>query len=402
MTEREFATEIVRKLRESGHQALFAGGCVRDQLLGREPYDFDVATDARPDEVQALFRRTVAVGASFGVIEVLGPKPLKVQVATFRSDDAYIDGRHPVAVHFSSPEDDARRRDFTINGLFFDPVAERVIDFVGGEGDLHDGIIRAIGDPRQRFAEDKLRLLRAVRFAARFQFQIEPATVAAIREMADQITVVSAERIADELRKMLTHEQRANGIHLAVELELSRAIVPEMTNWPGAVRVLAAFAEPVTFPLALAAILHALSPDAVANICDRLRLSNSDKERIGWLVRHQAALVEATKLPKSAIKPFLAHDGIDELLALHRALARAAQLSEQHVDFCEQCLRDWPPEVIDPPSLITGDDLRALGLTPGPKFKELLDAVRRAQLDEEINTQDQGIELVHDLLKGNT
>jgi poly(A) polymerase len=152
----------------------------------------------------------------------------------------------------------------------------------------------------------------------------------------------------------------------------------------------------------LAAILHALSPDAVANICDRLRLSNSDKERIGWLVRHQAALVEATKLPKSAIKPFLAHDGIDELLALHRALARAAQLSEQHVDFCEQCLRDWPPEVIDPPSLITGDDLRALGLTPGPKFKELLDAVRRAQLDEEINTQDQGIELVHDLLKGNT
>jgi poly(A) polymerase len=323
-------------------------------------------------------------------------------VATFRSDDAYIVGRHPVAVHFSSPEDDARRRDFTINGLFFDPVAERVIDFVGGEGDLHDGIIRAIGDPRQRFAEDKLRLLRAVRFAARFQFQIEPATVAAIREMADQITVVSAERIADELRKMLTHEQRANGIHLAVELELSRAIVPEMTNWPGAVRVLAAFAEPVTFPLALAAILHALSPDAVANICDRLRLSNSDKERIGWLVRHQAALVEATKLPKSAIKPFLAHDGIDELLALHRALARAAQLSEQHVDFCEQCLRDWPPEVIDPPSLITGDDLRALGLTPGPKFKELLDAVRRAQLDEEINTQDQGIELVHDLLKGNT
>ena len=400
MTEREFATEIVRKLRDAGRQALFAGGCVRDQLLGLEPHDFDVATDARPDEVQALFRRTVSVGASFGVIEVLGAKPLKVQVATFRSDDAYVDGRHPVAVHFSSPEDDARRRDFTINGLFFDPIAGRVIDFVGGERDLRDGIIRAIGDPRQRFAEDKLRLLRAVRFAARFQFEIEPATAAAIREMADQITVVSAERIADELRKMLIDSHRADGIRLAVESELSRAIAPEVTNWPAALGVLAALAEPVTFPLALAALLHALSPDAVAVICDRLRLSNSDKERIGWLVRHQAALVDATKLPKSVIKPFLAHDGIDELLALHRALARAAQQSEQHVDFCEQCLRDWPPEVIDPPPLITGDDLRGIGLTPGPKFKELLHAVRRAQLDEEIATRDEALPLVTQLLKG--
>jgi poly(A) polymerase len=405
MTEREFATEIVRKLRDTGHQALFAGGCVRDQLLGQEPQDFDVATDARPDEVQSLFRRTIAVGASFGVIEVLGPKPLKVQVATFRSDDAYIDGRRPVAVHFSSPEDDARRRDFTINGLFFDPIAEHAIDFVGGERDVRDGIIRAIGDPQQRFAEDKLRLLRAVRFAARFQFQIEPATAAAIREMADQITVVSAERIAEELRKILTNEQRTKGLKRLEDNQLGPPIFPELFStpdrWRSGVEVVAELAEPVSFALALAALLYTLTPDDAEQVAERLRLSNSEKDRIGWLVNYQTALVDAPTLRKSVLKPILAHAGIRELLALHRARAQAEEgsgTSVAYVDFCEQRLRDWPAEVLNPPSLITGDDLRALDLTPGPKFKELLDAVRRAQLDEEISTRDEATLLVHAIL----
>jgi poly(A) polymerase len=405
MTEREFATEIVRKLRDAGHQALFAGGCVRDQLLGLEPHDFDVATDARPDEVQALFRRTIAVGASFGVIEVLGPKPLKVQVATFRSDDAYVDGRRPVTVHFSSPEEDARRRDFTINGLLFDPIADHVIDFVAGERDLRDGVVRAIGDPRQRFAEDKLRLMRAVRFAARFQFQIEPATAAAIREMADQITVVSAERIAEELRKILTNEQRAKGLKLLEDSLLGRPIFPELflppDRWRSGVDVVAELAEPVSFALALAALLHTLTPDDTERVAERLRLSNVEKDRLVWLIDYQSALIDAPTLRKSVLKPILAHAGVRELLAMHRARAQADEgsgTSIDYADFCDECLRDWPPEALDPPPLITGDDLRALGLTPGPHFKGLLDAVRRAQLDEEIATREQALGLVRSLV----
>jgi poly(A) polymerase len=405
MTEREFATEIVRKLRDAGHQALFAGGCVRDQLLGLEPHDFDVATDARPDEVQALFRRTIAVGASFGVIEVLGPKPLKVQVATFRSDDAYVDGRRPVTVHFSSPEEDARRRDFTINGLLFDPIADHVIDFVAGERDLRDGVVRAIGDPRQRFAEDKLRLMRAVRFAARFQFQIEPATAAAIREMADQITVVSAERIAEELRKILTNEQRAKGLKLLEDSLLGRPIFPELflppDRWRSGVDVVAELAEPVSFALALAALLHTLTPDDTERVAERLRLSNVEKDRLVWLIDYQSALIDAPTLRKSVLKPILAHAGVRELLALHRARAQADErrgTSIDYAEFCDECLRDWPPEALDPAPLITGDDLRALGLTPGPHFKGLLDAVRRAQLDEEIATREQALGLVRSLV----
>src|SRR5437870_9686999 len=221
MTEREFAIDIVRKLRQAGYQALWAGGCVRDELLGLIPKDYDVATNARPEEVRKLFRRTIAVGMSFGVIEVLGPRvedgPLKVQVATFRSDVSYTDGRHPDAVIFSSPEQDALRRDFTINGMFYDPLEGRLIDYVGGEEDLKAKVLRAIGDPATRIAEDKLRMLRAVRLAARFELRIEPATFAAIRAVADQITVVSAERIADELRKLLVDPHRAHGVSLLDE-----------------------------------------------------------------------------------------------------------------------------------------------------------------------------------------
>src|SRR5207249_2596558 len=228
MTEREFAVSVVQRLQEAGFEALWAGGCVRDELLGLSPQDYDVATNATPDQVRHLFRRSIAVGASFGVIEVLGPRanpePLRVEVATFRSDVSYSDGRHPDRVVFSSPREDALRRDFTINGMFFDPVKAELVDYVNGRADLEARILRAIGEPEQRFAEDKLRLLRAVRIAARFNLQIEPLTAAAMKKMASGITVVSAERIAKELRLSLVNPHRVRGMSLLLESGLAAAI----------------------------------------------------------------------------------------------------------------------------------------------------------------------------------
>jgi poly(A) polymerase len=240
-----------------------------------------------------------------------------------------------------------------------------------------------------------------VRFAARFQFQIEPATAAAIRAMADQITIVSAERIAEELRKILINEQRAKGLDLIEQCHLGRPIFPELFSppdrWRYGVKVVSELAEPVSFPLGLAALLHTLSPDEAEAVAERLKLSNAEKERIGWLVDNQSALLDSQTLRKSVLKPILADPGIHELLALHRARAQADErsgTSVPHVEYCEQRLRDWTREVIDPPPLITGDHLRSIGLAPGPRFKELLDAVRRAQLDEEINTHAQAMDLV--------
>jgi len=233
MTERDFDIEVVSRLRAAGYQALWAGGCVRDELLGLVPKDYDVATDARPEDVRRLFPRTVAFGMSFGVVEVLGPRTGSrdktggptVQVATFRSDVSYSDGRHPDAVVFSSAREDALRRDFTINGMFFDPLENRLVDYVGGQEDLRARLLRAIGDPTQRFAEDRLRMLRGVRIATRFDLTIEPATAAAIQRMAAQISAgVSAERIAEELRQLLVSPQRQRGVNLLHELGLAAAI----------------------------------------------------------------------------------------------------------------------------------------------------------------------------------
>ncbi|MBV9123730.1 MAG: CCA tRNA nucleotidyltransferase, partial [Planctomycetes bacterium] len=279
MTEREFALAVVQRLQAAGFQALWAGGCVRDELLGLTPKDYDVATSARPEEVRRLFRRTVEVGISFGVVEVLGPPSssgfLKVQVATFRSDGAYSDARHPDAVVFSSAREDALRRDFTINGMFFDPRTSQVLDFVGGQEDLRAGVLRAIGDPAARFTEDKLRLLRAVRFATRFDLTIEPATRAALQTLAGSILApppVSAERIANELRPLLVHPRRARGVNLLYEVGLVKPLVPELLEmkglpqgppaaptgdlWDHVLRVLELLGPEPSFPLALGALLH--------------------------------------------------------------------------------------------------------------------------------------------------
>jgi poly(A) polymerase len=395
MTEREFATDVVRRLKKAGHEALWAGGCVRDMLLGREPHDFDVATDATPEQVQKLFKRTVAVGASFGVVEVLGPKPHKAQVATFRSDVSYSDGRHPDAVVFSSPEEDARRRDFTINGMFFDPLEDRVIDHVGGRDDLRAGVLRAIGEPTQRFAEDKLRLLRAVRFATRFQLKLDPATADAIRAMANEITVVSAERIAEELRKLLTDPRRAEGVRLMADVDLITPIIPEVAaDVTPTVLVLERLPVVASFPLALAGVLRNAGKSVATKVSQRLKLSNAEREQVEWLVANHDRLGDAPNMRPSVLKPLLAHPSIGELLGLHRAEADA---NVGDVEFCEQKLREWPPEVLNPSPLLTGDDLIELGVERGPAYKRLLDAVRAAQLDEIVTTKAQAIELLQTL-----
>lgn len=446
MTERDFATDVVRTLQGAGFRALWAGGCVRDELLGLTPNDYDVATDARPEQVMRLFRRSIAVGAAFGVIEVIGPRGphrehLTVEVATFRSDGRYLDGRRPESVTFSSPEEDAKRRDFTINGMFFDPIAGTLHDFVGGQADLRAKVLRAIGDPAERFAEDKLRVLRAVRIAARFELDIDPTTLDAAKAIAPEITVVSAERIAEELRKLLTHPHRGRGVRMLHEFELVEPVLPELvptftlpqgppvaptgTLWEHLVRVMEVLVgptwphpEPVSFPLAFAALLHDVGKpatftrtadrytfhrhehvgkDMAERIADRLKLSNVEKVRLTWLVERHQYLADAPTMRASRLKPILVHPGIGELLALHRADAIASGHGLEHVEFCEKVLRETPAEELNPPPLVTGDDLIVMGLKPGREFKTLLDAVREAQLEGRVRTPDEARRLVDEL-----
>lgn len=385
MTEREFAIDVVRRLQGAGFRALWAGGCVRDELLGLEPQDYDVASDATPEQVMAHFRRCVAVGAAFGVVEVLGPRGpngewLKVQVATFRNDGTYTDGRRPDTVTFSSPEEDAQRRDFTINGLFFDPVRNEVIDYVGGQDDLQAKVLRAIGDPVARFSEDKLRILRAVRIAARFELTIDPATRDAATAMAPQIQAVSAERIAEELRKILAHRNRVRGAELLADFDLLTPILPEVQRIDS--KLLAGLSVDAPFPLAFATLLLPVGKAVAGQIARRLKLSNDEKDRIEWLVANHAGLRNASHLRPSERHPLLTHPGIGDLLALMRAEGRFEDAEQ-----CSHLLRTTPREVLDPPPLLTGNDLVAMGWRPGPKFKTILDEIRRKQLDGELTTR---------------
>jgi poly(A) polymerase len=439
MTERDFAIDVVRRLQEAGFQALWAGGCVRDELLGLVPKDYDVATDARPEQVRNLFKRTIAVGASFGVVEVLGPRdspePLKVQIATFRSDVSYSDGRRPDEVVFSSPREDALRRDFTINGMFFDPLKQELIDYVGGQQDLRARVLRAIGEPEVRFTEDKLRLLRGIRLATRFELTIEPATENAIKKMATEINVVSAERIAEELRQLLVHARRSRGLSLMYELGLVAPLLPELLPmkglpqglpsaptgdlWDHVLCVLDQLGPSPSFPLAMGALLHDVGkPRTVGrtperytfyyhehvgarmadDICLRLKLSNEERDRIVWLVEKHQYLCEAKTMRWSRLKPVLGHPGIQELLALHRADATCSGRSMEQVDYCELLLSMWTAEDLKPAPLLTGHDLIKLQLPSGPLYKKLLDAVYEAQLDGTIKTRHEATELVQRLL----
>lgn len=401
--QRDFALAIVKQLRAAGYEALWAGGCVRDQLMGLVPKDFDVATSARPEQVRQIFgeRRTIAVGAAFGVICVLGPKRAgQVEVATFRVDKGYADHRRPSAVEFTTAEADALRRDFTINGLFFDPIEGKVLDYVGGVADLEARVVRAIGDPRARFEEDKLRLLRGVRFAAWFGFELERGTRDAIVEFAPQIMLVSVERIAAEMNLMLVHSTRAVAVASLLELGLLPEILPEtgaMKNRPAAwsetLRVLELLERP-SFALALAALLRAFTaPAAAAAICSRWKLSNADSRRVEWLLANQEALADARHAPWSRLQRLLVERGSEELIQLAEAVRRAKGEGIADLEYCRE-MRALSPDKLNPVPLITGDDLVAHGVAPGKLFQKLLEATRDAQLDGRITSREEALALV--------
>ena len=424
---RDFALEVVLRLRRAGFQALWAGGCVRDLLLGLVPVDYDVATDATPEQVMlSLPFRAITVGISFGVVRIRHPRMhgIEVEVATFRSDSAYVDGRRPAAVVFSSPQLDAARRDFTINGMFMDPESSQVIDYVGGLDDLRNQVLRAIGDPAERFREDKLRLLRAIRFAARFNLEIEPNTWQSLRAMAGEVVVVSPERIAQELRRMLVHENRAQAMNMALDVGLVAAILPPLVDmrglfqgkpvqpegdlWDHTMLVLRLLPVRPSFTLAFAALVHDVgkpftranhhgrtsfhSHDQVGSriadrLCRSLRLSNVERERITWLVAFHQYLGEAKKLREAKLKRVLAQPGIDELLALHRADALASTGDTEHVDYCAYYLENQPAGPINPPPLLTGHDLVRHGLEPGAHFAVILETIREAQLEGRVQSK---------------
>jgi poly(A) polymerase len=383
---------------------------VRDLLLGKVPKDYDVATDARPEAVQQLFgnKRTKAVGAAFGVILVHAPSGLcDVEVATFRAEGPYLDGRRPEHVVFCTPEQDALRRDFTINGMFYDPFAEQVFDYVGGQRDLQGKVIRAIGRPSDRFREDKLRILRGIRFAATMEFELEPSTADAIREMAADVCVVSVERITQEWKRMLTHSNRGMALELARSTGVLPHVFPEARSLldPGASQLwqrslqalkqlnrsvyLSSSTTEMSFELVLATWLcdaPGYLPTVAQVMCKRLRLSNDEAERIVWLRTQSRAVEGARCFTLSRLKRLLAHRFARDLLAQTRATLSARGESLADVEFCEAYIRDTPTDVINPPLLITGDDLIRDGLRPGKSFKTLLDALRDAQLEVQITT----------------
>lgn len=417
--QREFAVEVVRQLREHGFQAYWAGGCVRDHLLGRTPYDYDVATSAHPEEIRGVFkhRKTLSIGAAFGVMTVLGPRKAgQIEVATFRQDVSYSDGRHPDRVEFSSPQEDAQRRDFTINGMFYDPLAEQIIDYVGGEADLRQGLVRAIGDARARFTEDKLRMLRAVRFTAIFGFQLEKETLQAMCEMAPQVTVVSAERIADEMRITLVHAARVRAAQLLYATGLLAAVMPEgaavaeREKWPrdlsaaGAALVGNALAQAPTlalldaleepsFPLALAVLLHTVRVDNLAEqVGTRWKLARAEIDRLAWLLAHQNSLTGARSLRWSQLQPLLVDDGAEDLVKLYLAKATLGLTVHDDLNYVREKMK-LPAEQLDPAPLLTGNDLLAAGISAGPVFAKLLRAVRDAQLDGAVNDRVAALEM---------
>jgi poly(A) polymerase len=468
MTAWEYAISIVRSLREHGHQAYLVGGCVRDLLLGRKPADYDVATEASPQEVMRIFPESYAVGVQFGVVLVPVPTALRtsndplnviqqsqnnpchsfpalvaeeiavsppsppghshkacVEVATFRCDLSYSDGRHPDEVRFSrDPREDVQRRDFTINGLLLDPEKNEVLDFVGGQEDLRAGIIRAIGDPELRFTEDKLRMLRAIRFAARFGYKTDPATFLAIQRLAPQIRQVSRERVRDELTRMLTEGQAKKAFQLLDQSGLLHEVLPEIEAMKGVEQppefhpegdvfvhtflLLEKLPHPCAPTLAWGALLHDVgkpptfrrAPDRIRfdnhvkvgvkmaeAICKRLRFSNDDTEQILALVDNHMRFGDAERMKLSTFKKFIRLPRFDEHLELHRLDCESSHRSLAMYNFIREKMEDLPAEQLRPKPLIGGDDLIAAGYKPGPLFKHVLGAVEDAQLDGRLSSK---------------
>ena len=440
------AAQIVARLRAAGHQAYFVGGCVRDLLLGRKPDDFDVATSALPDQVLTLFEKTFAVGAHFGVVLVCSPGPgngeIVTEVATFRSDGVYSDGRHPDAVRFSlSPEEDVKRRDFTINGMLLDPevlsakgsASDAILDFVGGMEDLQAGLIRAIGDPGERFKEDKLRMLRGVRFAARFAFDLERATAMAIHELAPAVSQVSRERVREELTRMLTegHAQRAfelldaTGLLVQVLPEVAKMkgvaqppqYHPEGDVWVHTLLLLGGLSAGCPPALAWAALLHdvgkpatfRVAPDRIRfdghvetgvriaeAICRRLRFPNHETEQILSLIANHMRFADVRKMKESTLKRFFRLPHFDQHLALHRLDCLASHGSLELYDFARQRFETVPQEEVRPRLLVSGKDLIEAGYRPGPQFTQMLALAEDAQLEGVVQTREQALAVIQE------
>lgn len=453
--QKDFAISIVRTLRQDGHKAYLVGGCVRDLLLGREPADYDVATDATPTEVMRIFPETYAVGAQFGVVLVpqptprrdpagmaeptrrdatgyVSPKAYAVEVATFRSDLNYSDGRHPDEVRFSTdPREDVQRRDFTINGLLLDPITNEVLDYVGGQKDLKAGIIRTIGEPERRFAEDKLRMLRAVRFAARFGYKIEPATFSVIRRLAPQIHQVSRERVRNELTRMLMEGHARRAFLLLDETGLMHEVLPEIETMKGVEQpsqfhpegdvfvhtllLLDKLPHPCPITLAWGALLHdvgkpptfRVAPDRIRfdghvevgmkmaeSICQRLRFSGEDTEQVLALVGHHMRFADVQRMSESTFKKFVRMPRFDEHLEMHRIDCLSSHGNLSSYDFTREKMAHLPPEALRPKPLVTGADLIAAGYAPGPQFKSILAAVEDAQLDGRLTNKGQAMDFI--------
>jgi poly(A) polymerase len=434
MPARDAAAELARRLTAAGHQALFAGGCVRDKLLGHEPEDYDIATSAVPSEVLGLFPGSNEVGAHFGVV-IAKHGGHHIEIATFRTDGSYRDGRRPESVTFSTPQEDARRRDFTINGLFEVPDTGEIIDYVGGMADLKAGIIRAIGDAQARFTEDGLRLLRAVRFAARIGFTIEPATDAALRDCAHLLDRISPERIRDEFSKILTSPRRRAGVEHLVETDLIRHFMPEVLPMLGCEQppewhpegdvfthtmiMLGMLAPDAPIELCLAVLLHdiakppcrsidpdgrirfnghdALGAQMAETILRRLRYPNHVIDDAVTMVSRHMQFMNVQKMRVAKLKRFMAEPTFDRELELHRVDCASSNGFTDNYEFLQAREAEFAAEPLIPPPLVTGKDLIKLGLQPGPRFKEILEAIQNEQLEGRILERDDALELLRNL-----
>ena len=427
----EAATAIVRRLRQEGFSAYLVGGCVRDMLMGRTPKDYDVTTAATPDEVLRFFPDALTVGAQFGVV-IVPHEAGNVEVATFRSDGAYADGRHPREVRYAqTPQEDVQRRDFSINGLLYDPLTDQVLDYVGGQADIRARRLRTIGDPVERLSEDRLRMLRAVRFTARLGFKLDPAALEAIRQLAPQISTVSAERVRDEIVKILTEGPARTGFELLDESGLLAEILPEIKRFQGVqqppeyhpegdvwihtLMMLEGLRNP-TATLALGVLLHDVGKPPTftvrerirfdghvevgvrmaEEICIRLRLSTRETERIMELVRHHMRFKDFPQMKRSTQLRFIRMEGFEEHLELHRLDCLSSHGDLTNYEMARTMLQETPPEEVKPIPLLRGDDLIAQGYDPGPKFKTILQAVEDAQLEGRIHDRPEALRLVNE------
>jgi len=389
MTSRETAIKIIKRLRKADYQALLAGGCVRDMLLKRQAKDYDVATDAKHDEVVKLFGRTLKVGAKFGVVMVI-INGVQTEVATFRTESGYTDGRHPGRVVFSSPQKDASRRDFTINGMFYDPIGRKVIDYVGGQGDLRKGVIRTIGDAQKRFGEDYLRLLRAVRFSTQLGFAIEPQTWSAVCSKARNITKISAERIAMELEMILTHPSRRDGASMLLDSGLTEAIFPGigLKEAHFGLEVLGYLRKKVDFPLALASFFAACDSKSAIAQGRRLKPSRAHNRHLRFLLDRRAELLEA-QMGLAQLKLLLAQPYFSDLYELQRAIQKSRGESIGPLLAIKKRARALKGRKLSPRPLLDGHELIRLGVQPGPMVGLVAEEMYIAQLAEEINTPNQ-------------